>query len=166
MSYKLFLGLVPLLFFAGIPFVQSQTLPLHQIDLKGLKGDRTTMDQIIPNGKNVIISFWATWCGPCKKELDAIQSHYTDWQEKYNVELIAISTDDARTAARVKAMVLQKKWPYEVYQDVKGQSRQVFNYESIPFTAILNSKGQLVYTHIGYSNGDEAELEKELSKLQ
>ncbi len=143
----------------------GQSLPLHQIDLKGMKGERTTMDKILPEGKNVILSFWATWCGPCKKELDAIQEKYEAWQNKYNVELIAISTDNARTAGRVKAMVKQYKWPYAVYQDMEDQSKQIFNYESIPFTAVLDAQGNLVYTHIGYSNGDEKLLEKALAKL-
>jgi len=159
---------VLLTFFISILFMvwgYSQTLPLHQIDLKGLKGERTTMQNIIPEGKNVILSFWATWCGPCKKELDAIKGQYEEWQEKYNVEIIAISTDDARTAGRVKATVLQKKWPYAVYQDVESQSKQIFNFQTVPFTALLDSKGNVVYTHIGYSNGDENELIKELTKI-
>ena len=143
----------------------SQTLPLHQIDLKDLNGERTTMEKIIPEGKNVILSFWATWCGPCKKEMDAIQKVYDSWQEKYNVTLIAISLDDARTAGRVKATALQKNWPFKVYQDIESQSKQVFNFENIPFTAVLDSKGKLVYTHIGYSNGDENILEKKLAEI-
>ncbi len=161
---KLLLSCILSFFILG--WLHSQSLPLHQIDLKDLKGERITMDKILPEGKNVILSFWATWCGPCKKELDAIKSHYEEWQNKYNVALIAISTDNARTAGRVKATVMQYKWPYEVYQDTESQSKQVFNFESIPFTAILDSKGNLVYSHIGYSNGDEQLLEKELAKLQ
>lgn len=161
---KLILSCIISIFILGSG--HSQSLPLHQIDLKGLKGERTTMDKIIPEGKNVILSFWATWCGPCKKELDAIKIQYEEWQKKYNVILIAISTDNARTAGRVKATVMQYKWPYEVYQDTESQSRQVFNFESIPFTAVLDTKGNLVYSHIGYSNGDEMLLEKELAKLQ
>ena len=144
----------------------TQSLPMHQIDLKGLKGERTTMEEIIPEGKNVILSFWATWCGPCKKELDAIKTQYAEWQEKYNVTLIAISTDNARTAGRVRATVMHKKWPYEVYQDVEGQSKQVFNFQTVPFTALLDDEGNLIYTHIGYSSGDEKELEHELEKIQ
>lgn len=161
---KLLLSCILSVFILGSVYAQS--LPLHQIDLKGLKGQRTTMDKVLPEGKNVILSFWATWCGPCKKELDAIESKYEEWQNKYNVELIAISTDNARTAGRVKATVMQYKWPYEVYQDTESASKQVFNFQSIPFTAVLDARGNLVYTHIGYSSGDEKLLEKELVKLQ
>ena len=162
-KYKLLFVLFLLFTLSGTGY--SQSLPLHQIDLKGLNGERTTMDKIIPEGRKVILSFWATWCGPCKKEMDAIQKVYASWQEKYNVTLIAISIDDARTAGRVKATALQKNWPFEVYQDVESQSKQVFNFENIPFTAVLNSEGKLVYTHIGYSNGDEDILEKKLKDI-
>lgn len=150
----------------GLSWGFSQSLPLHQIDLKGLSGERTTMDQIIPEGKKVILSFWATWCGPCKKELDAISEKYDEWQDQHNVTLIAISTDDARTASRVKSTVLQNDWPFEVYQDIEGQTKQVFNFTSIPFTAVLDSKGKLVYTHIGYNSGDEDILEKKLAEIE
>ncbi|HLU94552.1 MAG TPA: TlpA disulfide reductase family protein [Membranihabitans sp.] len=154
------------LLFTAINWGNGQSLPLHQIDLKGLTGEHTTLDQVIPKGKKVVLSFWATWCAPCKKELDAITPLYADWQDKYDVTVIAISTDDARTAGRVKSTVLQKKWPFEVYQDIEGQTKQVFNFSSIPFTAVLDSKGNLAYTHIGYKSGDEKKLAEKLSEIE
>lgn len=148
-----------------LTWTHAQNLPLHQIDLKTMTGERTTMDQIMPKGKKVIVSFWATWCAPCKKELDAITGRYADWQQDYNVALLAISTDDARTASRVKSTVLQKKWPFEVYHDIEAKTKQIFNFSSIPFTAVFDSNGNLVYTHVGYKSGDEEKLAEKLAGI-
>ena len=144
----------------------AQNLPLKQIELKSLSGERMTMDQVIPKGQHIILSFWATWCAPCKKELDAITKIYDEWQEKYNVTLLAISTDDPRTAGRIKSTVSQQKWPFEVYHDTDSKSKQIFNFSSIPFTAVLDSEGNLVYTHVGYQSGDENKLAEKLAELQ
>ncbi|WP_236975344.1 TlpA family protein disulfide reductase [Membranihabitans maritimus] len=149
-----------------VPFFSgAQSSAFNHLQLKDLKGSRTTLEKSLPEDKYVILSFWATWCGPCKKELDAIKNNYADWQEKYNVELYAISTDDARTAGRVKSMVAQKKWPYEVLLDPEGQSKQIFNFQSIPFTVLLNKDREIVYSRIGYSNGDENKIEEKLAEL-
>lgn len=159
---------IQLLFFLFIIiplFGFSQSPQLQQIELKSMSGERTTMETVVPKGKPVILSFWATWCAPCKKELDAISGLYSDWQNKYDVTLLAISTDDARTAGRLKSTVAQKNWPFEVYHDTEGQSRQVFSFSSIPFTVVLDNTGKVVYSHIGYSSGDENKLEELLAKM-
>ena len=161
---KFFVFLLP--FLVSLSGANAQSLPLQQIDLKSLSGERMTMDQVIPQGKKVIVSFWATWCAPCKKELDAITKLYPEWQEKYNVSLIAVSTDDARTASRIKSTVAQQKWPFEVYHDMEGKTKQVFNFTSIPFTAVFDSKGNLAYTHVGYKSGDEVKLAEKLAEME
>jgi len=64
------------------------------------------------NGTITVVSFWATWCTPCKKELDVIADMYEDWQDDYDVEVIAITIDNSRALAKVPAMVATKGWEY------------------------------------------------------
>ncbi|MFM8488448.1 MAG: TlpA family protein disulfide reductase, partial [Bacteroidota bacterium] len=70
-------------------FSQTKTLP--SANLKTLEGQTINAKDLGKSGKITVISFWATWCSPCKKELDAINEIYEDWQKNYNMELIAIS---------------------------------------------------------------------------
>ena len=144
--------------------VQAQnTLP--DISVKTLEGKSVNLHDQIESGQLTVLSFWATWCKPCKKELDAIAELYEDWQSSYNMKLIAISVDDARALAKVKPMVAEKAWPYEVLTDSNQDLMRALNFQSVPHTILLNKQGEIVYTHSGYLPGDEEELEAQMQKL-
>jgi thiol-disulfide isomerase/thioredoxin len=114
--------------------------------------------------KTVIIDFWATWCSPCKKELDAIMEYYEDWKTDYNVELIAITIDNQRALPKVPAMVESKGWGYTVFSGNEEAMRNAFNFQTIPQTLVATKDGVVIFEHNGYVPGDEEELEKILAK--
>lgn len=140
----------------------GNTLPA--IDVKTLDGKTVGIQDYVGKGKVTVISFWATWCSPCKRELDAIAEIYPDWQEEYDVELLAVTIDDARGVAKVPAMVAAKGWEYIVLSDSKQELQRALNFQTVPQTFLLNAKGEIIYTHSGYSPGDEYELEEEIKK--
>lgn len=141
----------------------QKTLPA--VSLKTLDGDQVDLRSYADNGKPVIISMWATWCAPCKKELDNIAAVYDAWQSKYNVELVAITIDTHRQLAKVKPMVDSKGWKYTILSDADNQLRTSLGVMSIPQTYLINSAGEIIYSHTGYSPGDEDELEKKLQEI-
>ncbi|MDX1683836.1 MAG: TlpA disulfide reductase family protein [Saprospiraceae bacterium] len=143
--------------------VSAQAIP--DINVKTLNGETVRLLDYAENDKPTIISFWATWCTPCKKELDAINDIYPDWVEDYGVELLAITVDDARQLAKVKPLVAQKGWEYTILSDMNKQSMQMMGFQTIPQTYLLDKSGNIVYTHSGYAPGDEYELEDQLKKL-
>ncbi len=138
---------------------------LASAKLKTLEGKTVDIREVTQGDQITIISFWATWCSPCKKELDAILDYYDEWREKYRVQLIAVSVDDSRTAAKVPAMVAQRKWPYEILHDFNKEFQLAANVAQIPHTLIVDAKGNIVYEHTGYAPGDELELEERLKEL-
>lgn len=95
---KILLTLVALTF-AGCMFAQNAKLP-ENVTIKTLDGQSVQSSVIQNDGKPMIISFWATWCKPCNRELNAIKEVYEEWQEETGVKLIAVSIDDARSASR------------------------------------------------------------------
>jgi thiol-disulfide isomerase/thioredoxin len=115
-------------------------------------------------GKTLIIDFWATWCSPCKKELDAIADYYEEWQQKYNVELLAITIDNQRALAKVPAMVETKGWDYTILAGNEEQMRNAFNFQTIPHVVVADKSGVIVFEHNGYVPGNEVELEKVVAK--
>ncbi len=135
------------------------------VKVKTLSGKTVNIQDYIGNGKITVLSFWATWCAPCKRELDAIAEYYEDWQAEYDVELVAVTIDDARSLAKVPAIIETKGWDYTVLADVKRELQQALNFQTIPQTFLLNQEGKITYTHSGYNSGDEFELEEEIKKL-
>ncbi len=153
MSKFLSLSLLGLLFSS---FVTLSPLPDGQV--KDLQGKEHAFSDIISNNdKPVIVSFWATWCVPCIRELDAISEEYEDWQNETGVKLIAISVDDEKTARRIKPLVNGRDWPYEIYRDFNGDLQRALHINSVPYLIVIH-KGKIVYTKNSYTPGGEEEL--------
>ena len=148
--------------FAVCAFAQKQ---LPDLNLKTLEGKPINAKQLAQKDKITVISFWATWCGPCQKELTAIAPKYEGWQKNYKTELVAVTIDNAQGLPKVKPMVAQKRWKYTVVSDVNSQLLNQLGSQNVPFTVIIDPKGNIVYTHNGYKDGDELELEKKIAAL-
>jgi len=134
-------------------------------DLKDLNGKIVNTDEFVNNGKITIVSFWATWCVPCQRELDVYSDLYDEWTKEYDVEIIAISTDNARQLTKVKPLLAQKQWPFRVLNDSNEKLKQLLSFVAIPQTFILDKKGNIVFDHSGFALGDEYEVEDVLKKL-
>ena len=156
------LGLICVFMISTAFDANYSTIP--SVDVKTLAGKTVNIKDYVGNDKLTVMSFWATWCSPCKRELDAIAEIYPDWQEEYGVEFLAITIDDARTLAKVPALVETKGWEYTVLADVKRELQKALNFQTIPQTFLVNESGEIVYTHSGYNPGDEYELEEEIKK--
>ena len=139
---------------------------IPQATVKSLEGQNIQFSEVIHPDQITIVSFWATWCAPCKKELDAISDLYEEWQEKYGVKLIAVSIDDARAAAKVKPMVAEKGWPFEILLDTNQELMRALHFQTVPYTILVDQTGKIVYNHSGYLPGDELDLEEEVAILK
>ena len=138
---------------------------LPSIPLKTLSGEDVDLGSYAQNGKITVVSFWATWCSPCKRELDAIAAVYPDWQKKYNMELIAVTIDSERALSRVGPMVTEKGWEFEVLSDINQASQAALSFQTIPQTFVVDLDGDIVWSHNGYKEGDEEELEGVIAGL-
>lgn len=138
---------------------------LPSIQLKDLSGNLVQAENISNDGKPIIISFWATWCKPCIRELSAIQDEYVDWQDETGVKLVAISIDDSRNTARVKPFVAGQGWDFEIYLDENQELKRSLNVNNIPHTFLLDGSGSVVWQHSGYIPGDEEHLYETVQAL-
>lgn len=124
--------------------------------LKNLESEFIYTNDVLIENNFYIISFWATWCIPCINELDAIVDIYEEL-EKDNIEVIAISTDDARTKKRVRPMINGKDWNFKILLDENHDLKRALNIVGIPHT-IITKGTKIIYRRIGYSPGEEVNL--------
>jgi len=131
---------------------------LPNVKLQDINGNTVQTSAISNDGKPVIISFWATWCKPCLRELKAIHEVYPDWQDETGVKMIIVSIDQAQDAHRVKPMVDGFGWEYEVLLDPNGDFKRAMNVQNVPHVFVLDGNGQIVYNHTGYVDGGEEDI--------
>lgn len=143
-------------------FAMTAQNSFPDVDLKDLDKKTVNIKEAVSQGNLTVVSFWATWCSPCKRELDAVADIYPDWQEEHGVEFIAITTDNARTLAKVPGMVEAKGWEYTILSDVNQDLMNALNFETIPQTFLIDGEGNIIYRHNGYNPGDEFELEDKI----
>ncbi len=138
---------------------------LPSVTVKQLDGKSLDLADFGKNGKITVLAFWATWCSPCKKELDAINDIYEDWQEEYDVELLAITIDNSRQLTKVPGVVATKGWEFDVLSADQNEIQTALNFQTIPQTFLIDQEGNIVYSHSGYVPGDEDSLEDEIAKI-
>lgn len=135
------------------------------VQLKDINGNTVQTASIVNNnGKPVIISFWATYCKPCLRELKAIHEVYPDWQDETGVKMYIVSIDQAQDANKVKPLVDGNGWEYEVLLDPNGDFKRAMNVQNIPHVFVLDGKGKIIYNHVGYVDGGEEDIREVLEK--
>lgn len=138
---------------------------LPAVTLRTIDGSNVRTDTLRNDGKPFIIDFFATWCKPCNRELDAISEVYEDWQEETGVKLFAISIDQAQNINKVKPLVDNHGWEYDILLDPNGDLKRALGIQMIPFVLVCDGQGNIVYKHNGYTDGCESELIEKIREL-
>ena len=138
---------------------------IPSVNIKTLDGGIINSSEFDNDQKPIIISFWATWCKPCKQELENIHEVYEDWQDETGVKLIAISLDDGRNTSKIKPLVNAMGWDYEVYQDSNREFATKMGVNPIPHTFLLDKNKKIIWDHVTYSDGDEDELYEKILEI-
>ena len=155
--------LIFIFFVLGIISGNAQQIP--SVKLKDLKGKTIDTSTLENDGKPFIISFFALWCKPCLRELEAIKDVYKDWQKETGVKLYAISIDDAQNSLKVGPESRAKGWQYEVLLDPNSDFKRALGVNAIPAVFIVDGNGKIVSSRTGYKNGEEEKLIEEVRKL-
>lgn len=146
-------------------FVSTAVAQLPKVTLRDIDGKTVSTDTLRNGGKPFIIDFFATWCKPCNRELDAISEVYEDWQKETGVKIYAVSIDQAQNINKVRPLVEQKGWNYDVLLDPNSDFRRAFGGQMIPFVVVCDADGKVVFQHNGYTEGAENELYDKVKQL-
>jgi thiol-disulfide isomerase/thioredoxin len=144
-----------------IPLEEFQRLTaaeaaVHDVEIE-LK-DGGTFRLADQKGKRVLLSFWASWCGPCRKELPALSRFAA---EHPDVTVLAVNVDRARADA--DKFLAAVKFDVPVAYDPDAKNLGKYGVTSMPTMFLFDGKGQLAWRHTGYSEEKGfAELEAAL----
>jgi cytochrome c biogenesis protein CcmG, thiol:disulfide interchange protein DsbE len=116
----------------------------------------------VEKGKVTIVDFWATWCEPCKKSFPKLQELFVKYKAS-GMDMIAVSEDDENTGITDFGSTFGTKFPL-MWDDGKAIAAK-WQPKSMPSTFIVDKKGVVRFVHLGYHDGEEAEIEKEVKSL-
>lgn len=144
--------------------LSAQGIP--ETPVKNKWGVSTPFSSLVKEDTIYIVSFWATWCTPCIKELREISEIYSTLQDSFRLKLIAVSIDDSRNSSKVFPKAVGEGWTYEVVLDQNQDLARSMNVVNVPMMFIINRKREIIYSHQGYSPGMLEEILTELDKIR
>lgn len=147
--------------FAQDELSQGKTAP--NFKLESLDGNNFELTQALGKGP-VLLSFWASWCKPCMEEMNELNKIYEELKEK-GFTLLAISTDNEKTIAKVKPLVKSKGYNFTVLLDKNSDVARKYYAQQIPYSVLIDKDGKIVSSHMGYMKGDEKKLREKILSL-
>jgi peroxiredoxin len=131
--------------------------------LVNLDGKYVELNKEAGNGP-ILLSFWATWCKPCLEEMAEYNKIYEQYKDK-GFSLLAISTDNEKSVAKVKPYIKSKGYNFSVLFDTNSEVARKYYAQQMPYTILIDKSGNIVYSHLGYMKGDEQKVEKLITEL-
>jgi peroxiredoxin len=130
--------------------------PAPAFALKTLSGEPVSLADF-RGKKKVVVSFWASWCGPCRLELPELQAFYEKYHPKNDgFEVLAISTDEDPQAAA--QFVREAKLTFPILMDSDSKASDAFGVEGIPVLFVIDENGKVTMVQSGYGYGLEYRL--------
>ncbi len=144
--------------------LQAQELPDTQIkDVNS--GKKIAFNETIEKGKVTVISFWATWCVPCKKEIKNMSLKLPALKKEVDFNYMTVSIDEARAEGLVRTYAISQGWSFPYYIDPNSDLKRSFSFQSVPYTVIIDKNGKVAFSHTGYEEGGEEEIIAKVKEL-
>jgi len=139
---------------------------LPDVNVVNDQGETVNIKEYVTDGQPKIVSLWATWCGPCRMELNALKSVAERWKTEYNVEIVTISVDIPLMVGRARKMFESNGWNYTFFHDSEQKMMDALNIQGIPYSMLIDGNGKIQSVQTGYYPNYEKQLEKKIKKLQ
>jgi len=144
-------------FSIGAQDIKTKVAP--DFTLPDVDGNRVTLSELYGKGP-IYISFWATWCKPCREELKIIEGLYEKYGER-GFKVLAINTEGPRALSKIKSYVKSNGWTFNILIDNDGEIfRRKYKGFAQPYTILTDPQGQIIFSSVGFKPGDETRIEE------
>ncbi len=117
-------------------------------DVLGVDDDGAPLTVSQYRGKILIVTFWASWCGPCRRELPML-AHVQKTVGRDHIEVVAINLDEPRADYRAVVRQNRRAFPMTYVHD-KGAVAEAYGVTTVPNMFIIGTDGIVEHTHVGY----------------
>jgi cytochrome c biogenesis protein CcmG, thiol:disulfide interchange protein DsbE len=115
-------------------------------------------------GKVVLVDFWGTFCEPCKKSFPKLQDLNTKYAAS-GLKIVGISEDDADDKEAIPGFATTYGAKFTLGWDADKSIAKSYKPETMPSSFLVDKNGVVRYAHVGYHDGEEAVVEKEIKEL-
>lgn len=129
------------------PADETDQAALPNFTMKTADGEEKTLADF--RGKPVLLNFWASWCGPCKSEMPAIQAAYERAGQDVEFLMVNMTGMSGETEQSARTLIDQEGYTFPVYYDVDGSAATAFGVTSIPQTYLIDAKGNIIGAYMG-----------------
>lgn len=130
--------------------------------LEALDGHTVSLESL--KGKVVFLNVWATWCGPCREEMPSMETLYSDFKNKKDFMMLAVS-QDTKGRAVVAPYVEKNGYHFTILLDPQNTISESYNLSGVPETFIIDRKGRIVAHHMGAFDWSRPDVKDGLEQL-
>jgi len=145
--------------------IRSGTDEIIDIMVTADDGSQRPLSEVLTRDKNYIVSLMASWCGPCRTELNAFQKVSKRWSTDLNTDIVAISIEKPTDTHKLFALVKKQGWTMDVFHDKMAYTSRALNVFDIPHTFLINQSGEIVFSTEGFRSNIVNTYETEIKKI-
>ncbi len=138
--------------------------PAPDFSVKTIVGGKGSVSLKSLRGKVVLLDFWGTFCEPCKKSFPKLQDLNTKYAAS-GLQIVGVSEDEADDKDKIPGFADTYGAKFALGWDEDKSIAKNYKPETMPSSFIIDKKGVVRYAHVGYHDGEEVEIEKEIKEL-
>jgi cytochrome c biogenesis protein CcmG/thiol:disulfide interchange protein DsbE len=138
--------------------------PAPEFSVGAIANGKGTLALSDLRGKVVLVDFWGTFCGPCKKSFPKLQSLYSRYGAS-GLKIVGISEDEGDDKAGIPDFARTYGAKFLLGWDEDKSIARSYKPPTMPSSFLIDRDGVIRYAHVGYHDGEELEVEHEIREL-